>query len=363
MILRSTVELDLRYAAQYRHHLACTPKSLTFGPTSFLLVHVPGTFSYARTVHEALPLTIADPRLRFTILRTRLSIASELPCHTTLVSRLRNCISNVLQKTTLCETRFDETFEEIRFTLDLRLAHTYPITTPVLDPTSDTNANRNISDTLPILVRTSPMRLSFSSETMTLHWERNAANDGESTAVHDADELRSVILNNPETPGILLCAHDDLRGRISTSREAIMNELSELVVNDLTKRLATINARNNDELAMLRTRIIQLEIRLCFTTQSASTPPHGPFVVESIHTNTAHDHGRSPLPAAPYNEHVPTPPITSNPFTFDALAHVETQTNRGPQYVPSTFPHGFPINDPTNVPGLEAKRTLLSPFN
>ena len=99
------------------------------------------------------------------------------------------------------------------------------------------------------------------------------------------------------------------------------------------------------------------------TTQSDSTPPHGPVVVKSMHTNTVRDHRRSPLPAARFNEHVTTPPITSNPFTYHALPHVQTQTNRVPQYVPTTFPHGFPIDDPTNVPGLEAKRTLLSPFN
>ena len=81
-----------------------------------------------------------------------------------------------------------------------------------------------------------------------------------------------------------------------------------------------------------------------------------------MHTNIVRDHRRSPLPAALFNEHVSTPPITSNPFTYDALPHVHTQTNRGPQYVPTTFPHGFPMNDPTNVPGLEAKLTLLSPF-
>ena len=82
-----------------------------------------------------------------------------------------------------------------------------------------------------------------------------------------------------------------------------------------------------------------------------------------MHTNTVHDHRTSPLPAAPFNEHVSTPPITSNPFTYDALPYVQTRTNRVPQYVPTTFPHGFPINDPTNVAGLEAKQTLLSPFN
>ena len=38
----------------------------------------------------------------------------------------------------------------------------------------------------------------------------------------------------------------------------------------------------------------------------------------------------------------------------DALPH---------RRVPATFPHGFPIDDPTNVPELDAKRTLLYPFN
>ena len=240
------------------------------------------------------------------------------------------------------------------------MAHTNPITTPVLD---GTNKNMNANDTLQIHVPTSPMRPTFAPETMKLHGERNVTNEGESTAVHDADDLRSVILNDPGTPGILLRAYDDLRGRISTSREAIMNELSERVVNDLTKRLATINAGNKDDLATLRTRITQLKTRLRLTTQSASTPPPGPIVVESMHTNTVHYHRRSPLPAVPFIEHVSTPPITSNPFTYDALPHVQTQTNRVPQCVPTAFPHGFPINDPTNVPGLGAKRTLLSPFN
>ena len=238
------------------------------------------------------------------------------------------------------------------------MAQTNPITTPMSD---DTNTNTNVNDTLPIHVPTSSMRLAIAPDTMTINEERNATNDGERTAVHDADELRSIILNDPGTPVILLRAYDDLRGRISTPREAIMNELSERVFNALTKRLATINARNNNELATLRSRIIQLETRLRLTTQSK--PPHGHVVVESMHTNTVHDHRLYALPAALFNEHVSTPPITSNPFTYNSLPHIQTQRNRGLQYVPTMFPHGFSINDPTNVPGLEAKRTLLSPFN
>ena len=123
------------------------------------------------------------------------------------------------------------------------------------------------------------------------------------------------------------------------------------------------NTKNNDERATLCARTMQLENRLRTTTQSASKPLLGTVVVESTHTSTVYDHRCSRLPAVLFYEHVSTPPITSNPFTYDALPHVQTQTNRRPQYVPATFQHWFPIEDPTNVPGLEAKRTLLPPFN
>ena len=176
------------------------------------------------------------------------------------------------------------------------MSHTNPITTPVLD---DTNTSTNVNDTLAIHVPTSPMRLTFAPETMTLHGERNVTNDGESKAVHDADELRSVILNDPGTQGILLRAYDDLRGRISTSREAIMNELSERVVNDLTKRLATINARNNDELATLRTRIIQLET---FTFD------------DEVRFNTTARTRRGRIDAHEYRPRSPTQPVTRSSF-------------------------------------------------
>ena len=68
------------------------------------------------------------------------------------------------------------------------MAHTTPITTPVFDETN-TNTNTNVNDTLPIHDSTGPMRLAFSPETMTLHGESNSniTNDGESTAVHDAE--------------------------------------------------------------------------------------------------------------------------------------------------------------------------------
>ena len=119
------------------------------------------------------------------------------------------------------------------------MTHTNPITTPVLDLTPDTTTNPSVDDTLPILT--------FAPETMIhLHGERNAANNGGGAAVHEPDELRSVILNNLGMPGIRLRANDDLRGRISTSRQAIMNELSERVFDDLPKRPPRLRLRNRD---------------------------------------------------------------------------------------------------------------------
>ena len=62
--------------------------------------------------------TSNDFRPAFTIhdLRIRLSIASELPRYTTLVSRPRNCTSNVPRKTILYETQFYETYKDLRIT-------------------------------------------------------------------------------------------------------------------------------------------------------------------------------------------------------------------------------------------------------
>ena len=115
---------------------------------------------------------------------------------------------------------------DLRIPKSYAMAHINPITPPVLDPTSDTTPNPNVNDTLQICDPMSPMRLSFAPETMIpFRGACNPANDGESTAVQEAGELRSVILNDPGTPGILLRAYDDLRGRLLTSRLAIMNEL------------------------------------------------------------------------------------------------------------------------------------------
>ena len=66
----------------------------------------------------------------------------------------------------------------------------------------------------------------------------------------------------------------------------------------------------------------------------------------------------------------PVAPIAPNPFTFDALTKVHTQLPTTPESRPTQIPRAHtiptyhtPIEVPTIVPGLDPKRTLLSPFN
>ena len=69
--------------------------------------------------------------------------------------------------------------------------------------------------------------------------------------IHGADEIRAVLVDEPETPG-LLRAYEDLRGRMTTSRQVTINEISARVVSELTKRLEQTEERVGNELATLR---------------------------------------------------------------------------------------------------------------
>ena len=115
-----------------------------------------------------------------------------------------------------------------------------PITTPVLDSSNDQPICPNVYDGPPINDDYSnPIRLTFAPETIVPYESnRHAANDGEVTAVHGADEIRTVLVDEPETPGLLLREYDDLRGRITRSRQVTIDEISARVVGELTKRLA-----------------------------------------------------------------------------------------------------------------------------
>ena len=110
-----------------------------------------------------------------------------------------------------------------------------PITAPVLDSPNDQLISPNVYDGPPINDYSNPTRLTFATETM-VPYEGNqrAAKDGEVMAVHGADEIRTVLLDEPETPVLLLRAYYDLRGRITRSRQATIEEISARVVNDST---------------------------------------------------------------------------------------------------------------------------------
>ena len=247
-----------------------------------------------------------------------------------------------------------------------------PITTPVPDSPYDQPISPNVYEGAPINDYSNPTRLTFAPETIA-PYERNrgAANDGEGTAVQGADEIRIVLVDEPETPGLLLRAYDDLRGRITRSRQATIDEISARVVSELTKRLVQTDERVDVELATLRARLVKNETLLRGFRDHPVAPPPAPVEIESDHTNTEYRRNSpraAPITTPPTTQ--PVAPIAPNPFTFGALTKVHTRlpttTESRPTQVPRahTVPTNHtPIEFPTIVPGLDTKQTLLSPFN
>ena len=156
-----------------------------------------------------------------------------------------------------------------------------PITTPVLNSPDDQPIRPNIYDAPTINDYSKPTRLTFAPETL-VPYERNrrAANDGEVTAVHGAGEIRTVLVDEPETPGLLLRAYDDLRGRITRSRQVTIDEISARIVCELAKRLAQTDERVDDELATLRARLVKTEILLRGLRDHPIAPPSAAVEIE-----------------------------------------------------------------------------------
>ena len=136
----------------------------------------------------------------------------------------------------------------------------------------------------------------------------------------------------------------------------------------MTKRLARTDERVDDELATLRARLIKTETLLRGLRDHSVAPPPAPIEIESVHTNT--EHRRNSPRAGPTTTPPMAQPIAPNTFTFDALTKVHTQLPTTPESRPMQVPRAHtvptyhtPIEFPTIVPGLDPKRTLLSPFN
>ena len=209
-----------------------------------------------------------------------------------------------------------------------------PITTPVPSSPEDQPISPNVYDGPLINDYSNPTRLAFAPEKIVpFEGNRRAANDGEVTAVHGANEVRSVLVGDPKIPGILLRAYDDLRGRITRSRHATIDEISARVVSELTKRLAQTDERVDDELATLQARLVKTETLLRGLRYDPVAPPPAPVEIESVHTNT--DYRRNSPRAAPTTTTpmaqpgAPTAPI---PFTFEAHAKLHTQYRRHPNH-------------------------------
>ena len=89
---------------------------------------------------------------------------------------------------------------------------------------SDQPNSPNVYDGPPINDYWNPTRLTFASETIVPYeGNRRAANDGEVTAVHGADEIRTVLVDEPKKPVRLIRAYEDLRGRIMGSLQATID--------------------------------------------------------------------------------------------------------------------------------------------
>ena len=212
-----------------------------------------------------------------------------------------------------------------------------PMTTPVLDSPNEQPISPNVYDGATINDYSNPMRLTFAPETI-VPYERNrrAANDSEVRVVHRADEIRTVLVEEPETPGLLLRAYDDLRGRISRSRQATIDEISARVVSKLTKRLAQTDQRVDDELATLRARLVKTETIIRGLRDHPVAPPPAPVEIESVNTNT--EYRRNSPRAAPITTSPTTQAIAPNPFTFDALTKVHTQLPTPSESRPTQVP-------------------------
>ena len=191
------------------------------------------------------------------------------------------------------------------------------------------------------------------------------------TAVHGADEIRTVLVEKPETPGLRLRSYDDLRGRITRSRQATKDEISARVASELTKRLAQTDERVDDELATLLAILVKTETLLRGLRDHPVDPPPAHVEIESVHTNTEYRRNSPravPIRTPPTTQ--PVTPIAPNPFVFDALTKFHTQFPTTPESRPTQVPRAHtvptyhtPIEVPTINPGLDPKRTLLSQFN
>ena len=121
----------------------------------------------------------------------------------------------------------------------------------------------------------------------------------------------------------------------------------------------------------LRARLVKTETLVPGLRDHPVAPPPAPVEIESVHTNMEY-RWNSPraAPTTTPSMAQPVAPIAPNLFTFDDLTKVHTQLPTTSESRPTqvlrahTVPtYHTPIPFPTLVPGLDPKRTLLSPFH
>ena len=152
---------------------------------------------------------------------------------------------------------------------------------------SDQPISPKVYDGPPINDYSNHTGLTFPPE-MIVRYKRNrrTANDGEVPAAHGAHEIRTVRVDKPDTPGLLLRAYDDLRGRGTRSRQATIDEILARIVGELTEQLAQSNEQVDDELATIGAGLVKTETLLRGLRDHPVAPPLAPVEIESVHTNT-----------------------------------------------------------------------------
>lgn len=142
-------------------------------------------------------------------------------------------------------------------------------------------------DEPPIEDSSNPTRLTFALETI-VPYEKNrrATNGSEVTPVNGADEIRTVLVDEPKPRGLLLCAYHDLRGSIKRSPQVAINEIVGRVVSDPTKLFSQIDERGDDELPMLKALLVKNKRTLRGLRDQTIAPPPAPADIESVDTNT-----------------------------------------------------------------------------
>ena len=219
--------------------------------------------------------------------------------------------------------------------------------------------------------------------------------------------LRAAIASDENAPGLLLRVYEDLRDRITQSRQTTYSEVAATVTSDLSTNIEQLETRVdslNSQCRFLRIRLAAAEDRVrdlesspMSTAPLANIPTPSPPVASLPYpipippVNHAHTsqvaaasqtlttpHISTPISppnvsaATPYPSSLPRPTIPnttlSHPVIYEQFLRGELPASTTPPHPshalssPHTHQPRTPLYVSNRVPRFEPKRTLLRPF-